>query len=354
MICIEEQSLLNFWGALRLHQIVNDMSFWATMILKPKISMYIDQWRLRHMHGFRVDLFKDRLLFDTVQKVEERQKHIGLYRSSNLAEMVRMALIIQEVSSTNAEIRSNRGSPSQTQEPTVPPFQFSTPIFQSGPNAATRSTKSSKSFRNSAAETPSRSGPTKNKSAKNATKPAPDLESIAKPGSPAFQFHGTQDVVTVTSSAHSATTYNARLSPSSFTTNMFTIPTVSKSKAASLSTTTSSVEITDTSDALGASFAVNNKRVTASTANSKSILERLAETLPETQLDDLGSIQASTDGPSRPREDSNVSAGGHTMEDNIDILSSEWESSKGESWGDGRLSEEIDDIPLFVWPKESS
>jgi hypothetical protein len=300
------------------------------------------------MHGFRVDLFKDRLLFDTIQKVEKRQKHIGLHRSSNLAEMVRMALIIQEVSS------AYRDSSSQTQEFTVPPDPFSTPVFQSGPKAATRSTKSGKTSRNSAADTPSRPGLTKNTSTKNATKPAPDLENIVKPGPPAYQFRGTQDVVTVTSSAYSTTTYNARLPPSSFTTNIFTSPKVSKSEAASISTTTSSVEITDTSDAVGTSFASNNERVTASTAKSRNMLEFLAEPLPDTRRGNLGSSQATTDNPSRLNKDYNVSAGGHIIEDNTDTLSSERESSKGESWGCERLSEVIDDILLFSWPKESS
>lgn len=329
MICIEEQSLLSFWGALRLHQIVNDMSFWATTILKPKISMYIDQWRLRHMHGFRVELFKDQLLFDTVQKVEERQKHIGLHRSSNLAEMVRMALIIQEVSSIDAEIRSKRDASTQTQEFIIPPNQFSTPAHQSSSEAANQSTKSSRTRRTSVTETPSRSGPTKITSTKKATEPAPDLESIVKPRPLAYEFQSTRDD-TAAPSNHRKHKNKPRLSPSAFKKNIFKLSAVSTSEAASRVTTTSSVNITDTSDALGASIAVKNSRVTASTSSEKISLQ--------------GSLSKGFD----------VSAGGHVMKDKTDILSSQQESSEGENWSEERLSEMIDDIPLFKWSKKSS
>jgi hypothetical protein len=298
------------------------------------------------MHGFRVDLFKDRLLFDTIQKVEKRQKHIGLHRSSNLAEMVRMALIIQEVSS------AYRDSSSQTQESTVPPDPFSTAVGQSSSEAATRTAERSKTPRNAAAGTPSRPGLTENTTPKNATEPAPDLESIVKPGPLAFQFEGTPDD-TATSSAYNTPKSKPKLSPL-FRKHLFNTSTVSRSEAASVSTTTSSVDFTDTLNGLGTSLTVNNARFTASAPNDKIVFESSAGRLHGTLLNNLGSSQATTDNPTRPSKDSNVSAGGHPMEDNTNILSSQWESSGGESWAGERLSEMIDDIRLFRWPKESS
>ena len=131
MICIEEQSIATFWGALRLCQIVNDMSFWADRILKPKVSMYIDQWRSRHMHGLRVDLSGDSLLSDVVQKVEQREKDLGLPRTSNLVEIVRLALIISEIPSAKKDTKSKEDINPQTNQPGIPVNKPVTPVSYS-------------------------------------------------------------------------------------------------------------------------------------------------------------------------------------------------------------------------------
>jgi hypothetical protein len=354
MVCIEEQSIVTLWGALRLCQIVNDMSFWATRILKPKISMYIDQWRSRHMHGFRASLSGDQVLFETVRKVEEREKQIGLHRSSNLAEIVRMTLMIQEISSVDAEIRSNIGSPSQGKQPDAPLNEFTTPVLHSGRKTATASTKGSKKTHNLAAATPSRSGATKNQIS-HTFEPA-EWESIFTPGPSALQLSGTRDVATATSSTRSTTAYSAtKLSSSSLSAKISTPPQKSSfGVVADFSITKSSIGFGETSKVGGASTALRDEVVTTSTAKSKGIFtEFLAEKLPATQLHGLGNGRLAADETIRLNKDSNISSEGRTMEDNTDILSSEWKSSKGQSGDDETLSEIIDDIRLFLWPEES-
>ena len=340
MICIEEQSIVTLWGSLRLCQIVNDMSFWATRILKPKISMYIDQWRSRHMHGFRVDLTRDQVLFETVRKVEEREKQVGLHRSSNLAEIVRMTLMIQEISSVDAAMRSDRGSPSQAKQPNAPLNQVTTPVLNSGLKTVSGSTKGSNKSRNLAAETPSRSGPTKGKSCKNVT--------------PVFRFSGTTDFATTTSSAHSTTTYSAtKSSSSSLLTNTPTPTQILSFGARDWSMTTSSAGSAGMSKTQGASITVDNECVTTSTAKSEGLFAKfLHPKHPASQLGDLHNDQVTTEEPKRLNKESNVSTGGCTTEDNTDILGSEWESSKGESDDDKRSSQIIDDIQLFLWPEK--
>jgi hypothetical protein len=49
MVCIWHTCINNFWGAFRLHKVVDRMFFWARRILKPQLSMYIDHRRHRHI-----------------------------------------------------------------------------------------------------------------------------------------------------------------------------------------------------------------------------------------------------------------------------------------------------------------
>ena len=93
--------------------------------------MYIDQWRSRHMHGLRVDLSRDSLLSDLVQKVEQREKDLGLPRTSNLVEIVRLALIISEIPSANEDTKSKEDINPQTKQPGIPVNKPVTPVSYS-------------------------------------------------------------------------------------------------------------------------------------------------------------------------------------------------------------------------------
>ena len=93
--------------------------------------MYIDQWRSRHIHGLRVDLSGDSLLSDVVQKVEQREKDLGLPRTSNLAEIVRLALIISEIPSAKKQKKNKEDINPQTNQPGIPVNKPVTPVSYS-------------------------------------------------------------------------------------------------------------------------------------------------------------------------------------------------------------------------------
>lgn len=93
--------------------------------------MYIDQWRSRHMHGLRVDLSRDSLLSDVVQKVEQREKDLGLPRTSNLVEIVRLALIISEIPSAKKDTKSKEDTNPQINQPGIPVNKPVTPVSYS-------------------------------------------------------------------------------------------------------------------------------------------------------------------------------------------------------------------------------
>jgi hypothetical protein len=101
MVCIEEGNILFYWGALRLCQIMEDLLFWATRILRPQVSMYMDQWQSRHLCGLRYQLSQDLDMSALVKRIEQCGKMFGLSRNTNLADMVRqlrLALVMSEIS----------------------------------------------------------------------------------------------------------------------------------------------------------------------------------------------------------------------------------------------------------------
>lgn len=380
MICIEEQSIVTLWGCLRFCQIINGMSFWATRILKPKVSMYIDQWRLRHFQDFKPSLSRDQVLFETVRKIEERERQIGLYRSSNLAEIVRMTLMIQEISSVDAEIRSKRDSPSEGKESDAPPNQpqgaqhdappnqpqgeqpdasttpvpypLNTPLGNSGRKISTRSTRGSK-------KTPTRGGKRTPRLAA-ATLPQSTPTKIQTPfhfggGSPAIQVDGTRVAATISSSTRSTPTYSATELPSStFSPEISTAPQkLSVQNGTNFSTMESSEIFGEVPKFRLPSTASGGEVATASTAKSNGVIaDFLSRQPPRTELYNFSNSFLTADEPARVNKDSNVSSGWSTMEDNTDILDSEWDTNEVETSDDERSSEIIADVLLFRWCKE--
>jgi len=51
MVCVWKDTIETFWGAFQLLQIVDKVYFWGLRIVKPQVSMYLDQWRQRHITG---------------------------------------------------------------------------------------------------------------------------------------------------------------------------------------------------------------------------------------------------------------------------------------------------------------
>lgn len=127
MVCIEDGTICEFWGALRLCQIVDDMSYWATRILKPQISMYIDQWRSRRMAGLRSKPSGDESVSSLGENVEQEEREFSLPTASDLAEIDRLASIIREIISPSYQRQINADLPlptkgaSERQKPRSPP-----------------------------------------------------------------------------------------------------------------------------------------------------------------------------------------------------------------------------------------
>ena len=51
MACIWKGDMTITWDVIQLRTILNNLHTWAMRVLRPQLSMYIDQWKFRHLSG---------------------------------------------------------------------------------------------------------------------------------------------------------------------------------------------------------------------------------------------------------------------------------------------------------------
>ena len=51
MACIWKGDMTITWDVIRLRTILDNLHTWAMRVLRPQLSMYIDQWKFRHLSG---------------------------------------------------------------------------------------------------------------------------------------------------------------------------------------------------------------------------------------------------------------------------------------------------------------
>ncbi|KAF4626317.1 hypothetical protein G7Y89_g11841 [Cudoniella acicularis] len=115
------------WDALQFCRIIENMLFWSQHILRPKVSHYIDQWRLRfspQVPGYHSKLEKDVETAELVHRIQDRLTSLNITPDSNLPDIIQQVVVFQEVSKANQEkttfSRGTRDSKVQDETPSVP------------------------------------------------------------------------------------------------------------------------------------------------------------------------------------------------------------------------------------------
>jgi hypothetical protein len=100
MISIWEGNITKLWDAIQFCRIIDNMIFWAQNCLKPMVTKYLDQWRLRYCPGapsIYCRLEKDTETAELVHRIQDRFSSLGISPNDDLASLVQRAVILQEV-----------------------------------------------------------------------------------------------------------------------------------------------------------------------------------------------------------------------------------------------------------------
>ena len=100
MISIWEGKITKIWDAIQFCRIIDNLFFWAQHCLKPKVTQYLSQWRLRYCPD--VPKIYSLLEMDTrtaeiVHQIQDHLSSLGLSPNEDLPALVRQAVIFQEV-----------------------------------------------------------------------------------------------------------------------------------------------------------------------------------------------------------------------------------------------------------------
>jgi hypothetical protein len=105
MISIWEGCITNIWDAIQFCRIIDNLFFWAQHCLKPLVTKYLDQWRLRYCPdtpNIHSRLEKDTKTTAIVHRIQDRLSSLGISPNEDLPGLVKQAVILQElIGSTN-------------------------------------------------------------------------------------------------------------------------------------------------------------------------------------------------------------------------------------------------------------
>lgn len=104
MISIWEGTITRIWDAIQFCRIIDNLFFWACHCLKPKVTQYLSQWRLRYCPD--VPKIYSLLEMDTrtaeiVHQIQDRLSSLGLSPNEDLPSLVRQAVVFQEIMRSN-------------------------------------------------------------------------------------------------------------------------------------------------------------------------------------------------------------------------------------------------------------
>lgn len=126
MISIWEGTITKIWDAIQFCRIIDNLFFWAQHCLKPKVTHYLSQWRLRYcpdVPNIYSLLEMDTETAEIVHKVQDRLSSLGLSPNEDLHALVRQAVVLREVMrSSNKEVKADSASKEEKKHPatTIP------------------------------------------------------------------------------------------------------------------------------------------------------------------------------------------------------------------------------------------
>jgi hypothetical protein len=104
MISIWEGCIDKIWDAIQFCRILDNLFFWSIQCLKPKVTHYLDQWRLRYcpeIPNLYSRLEKDVKTAETVHQIQDRLASLEIPPNNNLLELIQQTVVIQEVLRAN-------------------------------------------------------------------------------------------------------------------------------------------------------------------------------------------------------------------------------------------------------------
>jgi hypothetical protein len=111
MISIWEGEITKIWDAIQFCRIIDNLFFWAQHCLKPKVTQYLSQWRLRYcpdIQNIYSLIERDTRTADIVHRVQDKLSSLGLSPNEDLPSLVRQAVIFHEVvRSSNGEAKAD-------------------------------------------------------------------------------------------------------------------------------------------------------------------------------------------------------------------------------------------------------
>ena len=121
MISIWEGTITKIWDAIQFCRIIDNLFFWAQHCLKPKVTHYLSQWRLRYcpdVPNIYSLLEMDTETAEIVHKVQDRLSSLGLFPNEDLPALVRQAVVLREVMrSSNNEVKADSASREEKKHP---------------------------------------------------------------------------------------------------------------------------------------------------------------------------------------------------------------------------------------------
>jgi hypothetical protein len=118
MMGIWNGCISKIWDAIQFCRILDNLFFWSQHILRPQVSHYIDQWRLRYcpeVHNLHSRLEKDLETAELVHQIQDRLSSLGISPNSHLPELIQQAVILQEVVRLN--LRKTEPAPKEGPDP---------------------------------------------------------------------------------------------------------------------------------------------------------------------------------------------------------------------------------------------
>jgi len=118
IISIWEGTVTKIWDAIQFCRVIDNLFFWAQHCLKPKVTQYLSQWKLRYspdvpkIHSL---LETDTKTAEIVHRIQDRLSSLGLSPNEDLHSLVRQAVVFQEVITwSNEELNVDSKSKEQT------------------------------------------------------------------------------------------------------------------------------------------------------------------------------------------------------------------------------------------------
>ena len=109
MACIWKGDMTITWDVIQLRTILNNLHTWAMRALRPQLSMYIDQWKFRHLSGMSKQKIINlestnaenvkhiRGVQSIVDSTQKRLDDLNIGQPDSSVEQFRLATLLQEL-----------------------------------------------------------------------------------------------------------------------------------------------------------------------------------------------------------------------------------------------------------------